>query len=144
MNKMKCWIDEQTGCKMCEPNCVDEWLQFIWDIGCDYDGYSDANNLKQLIDELVDASIQARECLHKGELFAKEMMTEHNKGSVMRVLMQSPTVDGVHAHWIHHHDNLFPTESTMECSHCHEEETVFILNDNYCPNCGAKMDGGSD
>jgi hypothetical protein len=74
---MKYWIDEQTGCKMCEPNCVDEWLQFIWDIGCDYDGYSDANNLKQLIDELVNASIQARECLHKGELFAKEMMTEH-------------------------------------------------------------------
>lgn len=74
---MKYWIDEQTGCKMCEPNCVDEWLQFIWDIGCDYDGYSDANNLKQLIDELVDASIQARECLHKGELFAKEMMTEY-------------------------------------------------------------------
>lgn len=77
MNKMKYWIDEQTGCKMCEPNCVDEWLQFIWDIGCDYDGYSDANNLKQLIDELVDASIQAKECLYKGELFAKEMMIEH-------------------------------------------------------------------
>ena len=62
------------------------------------------------------------------------------KGSVRRVLMQAPTVDGVHAHRIHHPDNLFPTESTMECSHCHEEETVFILNDNYCTNCGAKMD----
>lgn len=47
-------------------------------------------------------------------------------------------------YWIHHQDNLFPTESTIECSHCHEEETVFILNDNYCPNCGAKMDGGDD
>lgn len=74
---MKYWIDEHTGCKMCEPNCVDEWLQFIWDIGCDYDGCRDANSLKQLIDELVDASIQARECLHKGELFAKEMIIEH-------------------------------------------------------------------
>ena len=77
MNKMKYWIDKQTGCKMCEPNCVDEWLQFIWEIGCDYDGYNDVNNLKQLVDELVDASVQARECLHKGELFAKEMMPEH-------------------------------------------------------------------
>ena len=65
------------------------------------------------------------------------------KGSVRRVLMQAPTVDGVHAHWIHHPDNLFPTESTMECSHCHEEETVFILNDNYCPNCGAKVEMNS-
>lgn len=72
MNKMKYWIDEQTGCRMCEPNCTDEWLQFIWEIGCDYDGYNNANNLKQLIDELVDASIQARKCLHKGELFTTE------------------------------------------------------------------------
>lgn len=65
---MRYWIDEQTGCRMCEPNCADEWLQFMWEIGCDYDGY----NLKQLIDELVDASIQARECLHKGKLFTTE------------------------------------------------------------------------
>ena len=57
---------------MCEPNCADEWLQFMWEIGCDYDGYNDANNLKQLVDELVDASIQARKCLHKGELFTTE------------------------------------------------------------------------
>ena len=35
---MKSWIDEQTGCKMCEPDCVDEWLFDIWAIGCDYDG----------------------------------------------------------------------------------------------------------
>ena len=54
---MRYWVDEQTGCRTCEPNCADEWLQFMWEIGCDYDGYNDVNNLKQLIDELVDASI---------------------------------------------------------------------------------------
>ena len=27
---MKSWIDEQTGCKMCEPDCADEWLFDIW------------------------------------------------------------------------------------------------------------------
>lgn len=39
---MRTWTDETTGCKMCEPNCADEWLFFfdIWAIGCDYDGES--------------------------------------------------------------------------------------------------------
>ena len=100
---MKYWIDEQTGCKMCEPNCVDEWLQFIWDIGCDYDGYSDANNLKQLIDELVDASIQARECLHKGELFAKEMMIEHiNKEKCAKCTYHDAFWDGSGCNLLNH------------------------------------------
>lgn len=31
--------------------------------------------------------------------------------------------------------------SAWECSICHE---VFCCSDNYCPNCGAKMDGGNE
>lgn len=44
--------------------------------------------------------------------------------------------------WIMHIDDLYPEDSTQECSNCHEHETIRIYNDNYCPNCGAKM--GSD
>ena len=43
-------------------------------------------------------------------------------------------------HWIMHIDDLFPGDSTQECSICHEEQNTFI-DDNYCPNCGAKMEG---
>lgn len=50
---MKYWIDEQTGCKMCEPDCVDEWLFDIWAIGCDYDGASTVEDFKFLVKELV-------------------------------------------------------------------------------------------
>ena len=46
-----------------------------------------------------------------------------------------------HAHWIYNPDDLFPNESTQECSYCHEEESLTLRNENYCPNCGAKMDG---
>lgn len=35
---MRRWTDEETGTKMCEPDCVDEWLWHIWAIGVDYDG----------------------------------------------------------------------------------------------------------
>ena len=41
--------------------------------------------------------------------------------------------------WIFHIDDLFPEESTQECSVCHEEESIKIQNDNFCPNCGATM-----
>ena len=45
-----------------------------------------------------------------------------------------------HGHWINHFDDLFPAESTQECSVCHAEQMATMLDDNYCPNCGAKMD----
>ena len=58
----------------------------------------------------------------------------------------TPTADVVevkHGEWILHFDDLFPVESTKECSVCHEEEFITLCNENYCPNCGAKMDGGN-
>ena len=42
--------------------------------------------------------------------------------------------------WIMHIDDLFPAESTQECSQCHHEQPLTI-DDNYCPNCGADMRG---
>ena len=61
-----------TGWKMCEPDCVDEWLRDIWIIGCDYDGYNSAKDLKELIDELVEMSQKARKCLYDGKLFTED------------------------------------------------------------------------
>ena len=66
---MKSWIDEQTGCKICEPDCVDEWLFDIWAIGCDCDGCCSVEDLKNLVAELVEMANQARDCLWDGKLF---------------------------------------------------------------------------
>jgi NADH pyrophosphatase NudC (nudix superfamily) len=59
---------------------------------------------------------------------------------------EMPTVDAEpvrHGHWINHFDDLFPEDSSVECSVCHEYEGI-MANDNYCPNCGAKMQGDND
>lgn len=44
-----------------------------------------------------------------------------------------------HAHWIYEIDDLFPEDSMMICSNCGEYERLGA-NDNYCGECGAKMD----
>ena len=48
-----------------------------------------------------------------------------------------------HGRWIEHkhfnHDHYI--DSTYECSECNVEEP---LTSDYCPNCGAKMDGGAE
>ena len=44
--------------------------------------------------------------------------------------------------WIKHIDDLFPAESTIECSECHHEQPLTI-DDNYCPNCGS-FNGGEN
>lgn len=45
--------------------------------------------------------------------------------------------------WIMHISDLFPAESTMECSNCKHEQPL-IIDDSYCPNCGAKMESENE
>ena len=60
------------------------------------------------------------------------------KGFVMKRLIEmQPTVDAVevvHGHWIRTGMHLLP----YECSACGSKEEG---RTNFCPNCGAKMDG---
>ena len=67
---MKYWYDKDFKGIVCEPNCADEWLELLHDIGFDYDGCGTVESLKSLVDELVEMSINARQCLHDGKLFA--------------------------------------------------------------------------
>lgn len=66
-------------------------------------------------------------------------VVERMKGLQIEVNSDAPTVEQKCGHWIYHFDDLFPAESTQECSVCHEEEFMSICNENFCPNCGARM-----
>lgn len=62
---------------------------------------------------------------------------------LIRLLEKAPTVDAVpvvHGRWIEDHDYL----KCPECGVMVKWDFTFfdIGNWNYCPNCGAKMDGG--
>ena len=57
-------------------------------------------------------------------------------------LADVPTVDAVevvHAKWVRYEHG-----SGIFCSHCRHKRRYKDANDNYCPNCGAKMDGGNE
>lgn len=66
---MRYWIDEESGIHMSEPDCCDEWLSMIWMVGVDYDGCNTVTEFKRLIDELIEMSEKARNCLRNGRLF---------------------------------------------------------------------------
>lgn len=68
---MKYYMDEN-GMKCCAPDCAEEWLDLIWQVGLDYDGYHSSKDLKELIDELVGMAKSAKECLYEGKIFSRE------------------------------------------------------------------------
>lgn len=69
---MKYQYNKQLKGMTCQPDCVEEWLDAIWEYGCDYDGENTVDGLKHLIDELVKCSCQAKECLKNGKIFYNE------------------------------------------------------------------------
>ena len=68
-------------------------------------------------------------------------ISEANAGDVLGVSFNPSewTVERPKGKWIMHIDDLFPAESTQECSKCHAHQTIKI-DDNFCPNCGAEME----
>lgn len=64
-------------------------------------------------------------------------------------LPAADVADVVHGEWLRSDDD-WNSLTTIQCSICSEEwcfetdDDVSLLNYKYCPNCGAKMDGGFD
>ena len=59
--------------------------------------------------------------------------------NVIAIIQNAPTVERPKGEWIKHIDDLYPEDSTEECSSCHEEQRLVGNDDNFCPNCGADM-----
>lgn len=65
----------------------------------------------------------------------------------IREMPASDVAELVHGEWLRSDDD-WNSLTTIQCSICGEEwcfetdDDVSLLNYKYCPNCGAKMDGG--
>ena len=73
---------------------------------------------------------------------------DHAQGTdgreVIQILEDISTADVapvVHAYWIPQKENHEFKEAWMKCSSCGYPVSMWTGNTNFCPNCGAKMDG---
>lgn len=73
---MKYWYDKEFKGVVCKPDCADEWMRHIWEVGCGYDGCNTVESLKGLVDELIEYSHNARECLYDGKIFEDKEESE--------------------------------------------------------------------
>ena len=73
-------------------------------------------------------------CFDRDEIVGYEALSH----AIARI-NESSFIEPKHGEWIIHFDDLFPVESTQECSICHAEQIINGNDDNFCPNCGADM-----
>ena len=65
-------------------------------------------------------------------------MARRTFAMIFRILPASDVAPVKHGRWIEYRQGRW---TYAKCSKC---ETVHDVMTNYCPNCGAKMDGGAD
>ena len=91
---------------------------------------------------LIDANAMREDWLENGE---NEYVYDTN--AVLESIDAQPTVDAVevvHGYWEKEHDDL-GIDRGWKCSHC--KGSVYEMTYEpyqYCPHCGAKMDGGNE
>ena len=61
--------------------------------------------------------------------------------SALKGLHVEDVVPVIHAYWIPQKENYEFKEAWMKCSACGYPVSKWTGNTNFCPNCGAKMDG---
>ena len=73
-------------------------------------------------------------------------MAEDDRQWLRQCIDQAPTIDAVpvvHGRWIPVPSSDMVTGKAHECSEC-QKMRFGSFKPNYCPNCGAKMDGDND
>ena len=86
---MKTWTDE-FGTIFAEPDCADEWLELIYDMGIGYDGMHTVKGLQELIDEMMEMAKKARACLREGFTMNNDLISR----SALLADIQTDVEDG--------------------------------------------------
>lgn len=133
------------------PDSVEEWLQVIVMIACDYDGYNTVNELKSLIDELVEYANKARDCLKENKLYE----VEDDKPKLNQPDVEQSTTDinletqdiidsqyvtkkfeMVNSTFVEKH-HQWPVNEVWACRNCKARGQTFSSQTlHYCPHCG--------
>jgi hypothetical protein len=87
-------------------------------------------------------------------LMAEKGWSATEASDFMKVFRMVDAVEVVHGRWEDYSDDRHHWKRMdLRCSICHKRASSFVggsedwwdsYKPNYCPNCGAKMDGGKD
>ncbi len=85
------------------------------------------------------------------EIMAAKWMDGYDGAMAMAIAASAPAADVapvVHGRWIHsRYEDCSEQFELVKCSQCNHEAyamAFYVRGGNYCPACGAKMDGGAD
>ena len=90
--------------------------------------------------------IEREAAIEKTEAFFDVFVTKWTDEKVIAWIRNLPTADVVevkHGRWVKMDTTgIAAKESVWNCSACGYPVGIWTVGSNYCPNCGAKMDGG--
>ena len=78
-------------------------------------------------------------------MMATKWMNDSDGAMAMEIVATAPTADVApvrHGRWLQKKHKIFGNEYDYVCSECGCDYALAKYN--YCPNCGAKMDGDGD
>lgn len=95
---------------------------------------------------------------YHGAVYTKDLFSDNSQkipyllaAKVLRGVEDAPAADVapvVHGRWIHsRYEDCSEQFELVKCSQCNHEAyamAIYVHGGNYCPNCGAKMDGGDN
>lgn len=67
---MKKIYDEEFNIIGYEPDCVEEWLELIYEIGYNFYEHDTVDELKMLVAELMDMVLKTCRCLRNGDIYS--------------------------------------------------------------------------
>lgn len=87
---------------------------------------------------------QYRECLRKSDFCGDTVAW--NICADIKAIPAADVAPVVHGRWIHsRYEDCSEQFELVKCSQCNHETyamAFYVRGGNYCPNCGAKMNGG--
>ena len=101
----------------------------------------DANELMKVVKQEHDLTMQSEYVSKQGKYYENGCFLR-----VLRFIDKAPTVDTVevvHGRWIFKHNPITDPKGYFIRIVCSECNLHTGQKSNYCPNCGAKMDGGN-
>lgn len=94
--------------------------------------------------EYIEQAVAIERARNELDLINKSHWSADEIVDFLKRLPAADVAEVIHAHWVKPTKIGWRSVDVPHCSYCKEIPCGVDMNTHYCPNCGAKMDGGMD